>query len=112
MSVPFVWFDNVGPKRAETTAFLANLFGWVAKDMGSVSMLSQGEQLPFAGTTDEMADVQGWVPYVEVPVLSDAVRRAGEYGADILAENLQGPAGTASFIRDPGGAVLALWQRA
>jgi predicted enzyme related to lactoylglutathione lyase len=52
------------------------------------------------------------VPYLEVDDLPATVKNARNHGAEIIAENLKGPAGDASFIRDPGGSPLALWKRA
>ncbi|WP_298297265.1 VOC family protein [uncultured Litoreibacter sp.] len=113
MPSPFVWFDNVGGNRAATTDFMTNAFGWAPKDIGPMTFLTaEGESMPFAATTDAMEGVTGWVPYLEVDDLPAAVENAREHGAEIIAENLKGPAGDASFIRDPGGAPLALWKRA
>ncbi len=63
-------------------------------------------------TCDPIDGVSGWVPYIEVDDLPDAVENAQKYGASVIAENLKGPAGDASFIHDPGGILLALWKRA
>ncbi len=113
MPSPFVWFDNIGGHRAATTEFLQNAFGWDAKDIGPMTFLqSEGQEMPFAATADAMEGVSGWVPYLEVEDLAQAVEDARGHGAEIIAENLKGPAGDASFIRDPGGAPLALWKRA
>ncbi|MFY0680387.1 MAG: hypothetical protein JXR13_07425 [Thalassovita sp.] len=113
MPSPFVWFDNIGEKRSETTEFMTNAFGWAPKDIGPLTFLTQdGQDMPFAATADAMEGVSGWVPYIEVDDLSAAVENACKHGAEIIAENFKGPAGDASFIRDPGGAPLALWKRA
>ena len=112
MSLPFVWFDNVGSARSETTAFLSRVFDWTANDIGPMTFLASGDAAPFAATCDAMAGVSGWVPYLEVDELSGAVKVAVANGATIVAENLEGPAGVATVIKDPGGAPLALWKRA
>ncbi len=112
MHSPFVWFDNIGPKRAKTTDFLAKTFGWQPQDIGPMTFLTNDGDKPFAATCDEMPDISGWVPYVEVEDLNAETTKAVANGALIVAEGLQGPAGTATFIRDPGGAVLAIWKRA
>lgn len=113
MPSPFVWFDNLGNNPSQTTSFLENTFGWAADDIGSMSFLTAGEQnKPFAATADALNGLTGWVPYIEVDDLAAAVENAKKHGADVVAENLQGPAGVASFIRDPGGAPMALWKRA
>lgn len=77
-----------------------------------MTFLTKGDAMPFAATCDAMQGISGWVPYVEVDVLSDAVQEAEANGAIVVAENLQGPVGVATFITDPGGAPLALWKRA
>lgn len=113
MPSPFVWFDNLGAKRAETTDFLNKAFGWAPMDIGPMTFLTAaGQEKPFAATADAMESVSGWVPYLEVDDLAEAVENARSHGAEIIAENLDGPAGVATFIRDPGGAPLALWKRA
>ncbi len=111
MSSPFVWFDVIGNDRSATAQFLANTFGWQQNDIGSMTMQIDGDNGPFAGVCEAMESVSGWVPYVEVEDLGSEARKAESNGADILAENLSGPAGTATFIRDPGGSVMALWKR-
>lgn len=112
MTAPFAWFDNVGPARTETTDFLSRTFDWATRDIGPMTFLTQGEGMPFAATCDAMKGISGWVPYVEVNDLSPAVSRAKANGAVVVAENMQGPAGVATFITDPGGAPMALWKRA
>ncbi len=111
MATPFVWFDNIGSRRDETTDFLARTFGWSVNDIGAMTFLTQGDGMPFSATCDAMDGVDGWVPYVEVDDLESEVAKARRNGADIIAENVQGPAGIATFVRDPGGAPLAIWKR-
>ncbi len=110
MTAPFVWFDNLGPKRSATTAFLADTFGWKTNDIGPMTFLMNGDG-PFAATADAMEGVSGWVPYIEVEDLAAEVAKAETHGAEVLAAEVEGPAGVATFIRDPGGAALALWKR-
>lgn len=84
-----------------------------SNDIGPMTFLTADEHdKPFAATVDAMESVSGWVPYFEVDDLPAAVENAQKHGAEIIAENLKGLAGDASFIRDPGGALLALWKRA
>jgi predicted enzyme related to lactoylglutathione lyase len=111
MTPAFVWFDNIGTERAKTTEFLSKTFDWATNDIGPMTFLIKGEGMPFAATCDAMDDIHGWVPYIEVKDLDAAVNQAQANGAVIIAKNLEGPAGVASFIKDPGGAPLALWKR-
>ncbi|WIY25491.1 VOC family protein [Parasedimentitalea psychrophila] len=111
MPSPFVWFDNIGAQREETVHFLNETFGWSANSVGPMTFLESGSGKPFAAACDPMDGLSGWVPYIEVEDLTSAVTKAASNGATIIAENLTGPAGVATFIRDPGGAPLALWKR-
>ena len=108
MATPFVWFDNIGSDRSKTTAFLSKTFTWAPNDIGAMTFLSNDETMPFAATCDAMEGISGWVPYVEVDLLDEAVSTAKANGAEVVAENMKGPAGVATFIKDPGGAPLAL----
>lgn len=112
MTAPFAWFDNVGSDRSKTTQFLSKTFGWASNDIGPMTFLSAGEEVPFAATCDAMDGISGWVPYIEVCSLDEVVNAAKENGAEVVAENMNGPAGVATFVKDPGGAPLALWKRA
>ena len=112
MPAPFVWYDNMTEKPQETTEFLRLMFGWQPKDIGSMTFLTEhGGEMPFAATCEEMDGITGWVPYIEVDDLTAATDRARENGAHVIAENVKGPAGDASFLRDPGGSPMALWKR-
>lgn len=111
MTSPFVWFDNISGDRTSTARFLSDTFGWQQQDIGSMTMQVNGDNGPFAGVCDALDSVSGWVPYVEVDDLEAETRKAQSNGADVIAERLDGPAGIATFIRDPGGSVMALWKR-
>ena len=71
-----------------------------------------GDAGPFAAVGEQEGKVQGWVPYVQVDDVDDAAQRAGKLGAEVLKPRTKGPAGDYTVIRDPGGATLALWQKA
>ena len=52
-----------------------------------------------------------WIPYVVVADVDAATATAKQLGADILREpSPPGGMGRTSFVRDPAGAVLALFQ--
>lgn len=113
MPSPFVWFDNIGAERAATTEFLSKAFGWTPQDIGPMTFLTKpGAEMPFSATCDPMEGIRGWVPYIEVEDLPAAVEAASRAGATVIATDVKGPAGDATFISDPGGAPLALWKRA
>ena len=71
-----------------------------------------GAQGPFAGAGAKDLGVTGWIPYVQVQNLKDATTKATKLGAAVVKDSVKGPAGTFTVVRDPGGAAVALWQKA
>ena len=110
MAAPFVWFDNLGTAPDATADFLRSMFDWKPQTAGPRTFLGQeGAEMPFALTADSFAETNGWVPYVQVTDLEAETTRARDLGAQVLAENIKGPAGIATFLKDPGGATNAIW---
>jgi predicted enzyme related to lactoylglutathione lyase len=109
MTGTFVWFDLHSEKR-DAGDFYTKLLGWNIEPQGdSRAMLSAGNG-PFAMIVAHGGDQAAWVPYVQVEDLHDAHMRAVDLGATVLQEPTEGPAGRYSWIRDTGGAPLALFQ--
>lgn len=112
MSVPFVWFQNGSEKPSDSVAFYEKLLGWKGSDgPAGMTMLARGDA-PFAAVMPRKGKVDGWVPYVQVEDIAAATTRAAKLGAEVLEDQTRGPAGTYSVVRDPGGALVALWQKA
>ena len=112
MSTTFVWFHNGSDKPAEAVAFYEKLLGWKGSDgPPGMTMLAQ-EAGPFAAVMPRKGKIGGWVPYVQVDDVAAETKRAVSLGAELLEDQTRGPAGTYSIVRDPGGALLALWQKA
>lgn len=112
MSTTFVWFHNGSDKPGEAVAFYEKLLGWKSSGgPAGMTMLAQGAG-PFAAVMPKNGKVGGWVPYVQVDNVAAETERALQLGAELLEDQTRGPAGTYSIVRDPGGALLALWQKA
>ena len=112
MPNPFVWFDNAGSAKDETAKFLSTMFGWNTQESGPNLFLSEaGQDMPFGLTADRLDGVSGWIRYVEVDDLGAAATKAESLGGIIVAANVAGPAGVATFVKDPGNAVIAIWKR-
>ena len=114
METPFVWFDLMTSETAVARRFYEQLLGWRGQDGmadAGAYMMSAGDK-PFAFLkTQAAADhPPHWVPYVHVPDVGAATKRAVELGGVVLQADIQGPAGNYSLVEDPTGAVLALWQ--
>ena len=112
MSNAFVWFHNGSDKPADSVTFYEKLLGWKASD-GPPGMVMLGSgAAPFAAVMPRKGSAAGWVPYVQVDDIGAATKKAAKLGADVVEDQTRGPAGTYSIVRDPGGALVALWQKA
>lgn len=109
MSEAFVWFHNSSNKPNDSITFYASLLGWTHTE-GPGGPLLAGDEGPFASVSDAETAV-GWIPYAQVDDVEAATRKALSLGAVLLREKTRGPAGEFAIVRDPGGAVVALWQK-
>ena len=112
MSTPFVWFHNGSDKSADTVAFYENLLGWKGSDGPPGMTMLARDAGPFAAVMPKKGKVGGWVPYVQVDDVGAATKKAVQLGAELLENQTRGPAGVYSVVKDPGGALVALWQKA
>jgi predicted enzyme related to lactoylglutathione lyase len=113
MSQSFVWFHNSSDNPSDSSTFYQKLLGWTASEgPGGLTMLA-GRTGPFAGLAKKDGGAAaGWIPYVQVDDVDGATNAAVKLGATIVNARVRGPAGEYSVVRDPGGAAIALWQKA
>ncbi|MEO3778535.1 VOC family protein [Micromonospora sp. B11E3] len=102
-------------KTPDTTAarrFYEQLFGWQFNEINylTFAILNQGRMMGCLVAAQEPSTSPGSVLYVEVTDLPEALRRATELGAEVVAEPLN-VMGTRAFadIRDPTGTLIGLW---
>jgi hypothetical protein len=111
MSEAFVWFHNSSNKPSDSAESYQTLLGWKrAEGPPGMTMLA-GEKGPFAAVGEDEG-VIGWIPYAQVADVEVATRKAEALGGTVVKAKTRGPAGDFSIIRDPGGAAVALWQKA
>jgi predicted enzyme related to lactoylglutathione lyase len=94
-------------------AFATELFGWRAETVtvGSSSYLALGLGNGIeGGVVEHDTDKSVWLPYVQVPDIAEASRRALGLGAAVALEPREGPAGWRSVITSPAVGAIALWQ--
>jgi hypothetical protein len=108
----FVWFHNNSDNPSETVGFYEKLLGWKSADGPPGMTMFAGEAGPIAGIGAKDGKIAGWIPYAQVDDVDGATRRALELGAEVLQKKTRGPAGDFCIVRDPGGATVALWQKA
>jgi hypothetical protein len=118
MGNPFVHIElnTTDPKKAKD--FFGKLFDWKLEDMpigvaGTYTMIRVGEggvggglmKHPMPGAPSV------WIPYVLVPDIHAATKKARDLGAQIIKDVHEVPnTGYLSIFIDPTGAVLGLWQ--
>jgi uncharacterized protein len=94
-------------------AFYAGLCGWrperIDAGVGTYWALDVGPELG-AGIVECETRRPLWLPYVEVPKISEATERARELGATVLLESREGPAGWRSVVAAPAAGEVAFWQ--
>ena len=112
MSEAFVWFHNHSDKPNETRSFYEKLLGWTPSQGPAGATMFAGQKGPFAGLGAKEGAVGGWLPYVQVDDVEAATKEAVKLGAALITKKEKGPAGDFSVVRDPGGATIALWQKA
>lgn len=111
MSDAFVWFHNNSDKPQEAVRFYEALLGWSQAEGPPDMTLFAGEKGPFAAIGGG-EEIRGWIPYAQVEDVDAATERAEKLGARVVKARTRGPAGHYTIVRDPGGAALALWQKA
>lgn len=117
MANPFVHIELNTSDHHKAKEFYGRLFQWDLSDLdmgehGTYTLIGVGQgtgggmmQHPMKGAASQ------WVPYVDVPDLAAATKKAKELGAQILQENVPvQDMGSFSLISDPTGAVLGLWE--
>jgi predicted enzyme related to lactoylglutathione lyase len=93
--------------------FYAGLFGWRAEavESGAGPYLALGLGGGVGGGVVECGLERAlWIPYVEVPAIGAATRRARELGASVLLPPREGPGGWRSVVSVPAGGQVACWQ--
>ena len=92
----------------------AELCGWqpqrIETGHGSYLALGMGGDVD-GGIVECAARRPLWLPYVEVADVAEATDRARRYGATVLLDRREGPAGWRSVVATRAGGEIAFWQR-
>lgn len=118
MANPFVHIELQTGDLAKAKDFYARLFDWRLEDLPApgggmpYTMINVGEGTGGGMFTQaDPAIPPHWLAYVGVDDIAAYTRKAGELGATILQDVMQiADYGWMSVIRDPTGAVIAMWQ--
>lgn len=118
MANPFVHIELNTTDHSKAKQFYGQLFQWdISQEMdigehGTYTLIRVGDgtgggmmQHPVPGASSL------WVPYVEVPDLAAATKKARDLGAKIVQDNVPvQDMGAFSILIDPTGATLGLWE--
>jgi predicted enzyme related to lactoylglutathione lyase len=119
MANPFVHIELQTRDLAKAKDFYSRLFDWKLEDIPApggmqYTMINVGEGT--GGGMFENADPavpSHWLAYVGVDDIAASTARARELGAEVLQDVMQvGEYGWLSVLKDPSGAVFALWKPA
>jgi uncharacterized protein len=115
----FGWNELITSDVEAAKKFYAATFGWEAetKSMGpgwDYTLFKKGETMVcgMIGISPEMGPIQPhWLSYVMTEDIDADLAKAKAAGGTVLKEPLEVPnTGTLAIVRDPQGAVFALWK--
>jgi uncharacterized protein len=115
------WIDLTAGNADEVKAFYQRVVGWTAEpvEMGGYSdfnMLPPGAERPVAGICHARGTNAGlpahWLIYIIVADLDASVGLCNECGGEVLTPIKCESHGRIAVIRDPAGAVCALYEPA
>jgi predicted enzyme related to lactoylglutathione lyase len=110
---PVVHLELHTGDRSRACAFYADACGWdpqrIEVGSGFYWALQMGNGLG-GGVVECQTQRPLWLPYVEVPAVSEATEHARALGAAVLLEPREGPAGWRSVIAAPAGGEIGFWQ--
>lgn len=116
------WFDLTAPDAESLRAFYQKVVGWTADPLemdGGYSdycMKPPGEDAPVAGIChargNNAALPAQWLLYITVADLAQSLRDCVAASGEVIAPVRDAGAGKFAVIRDPAGAVCALYENA
>lgn len=113
MSNLFSYVELHTAETEKSRGFYGEMFGWKFEKAPIPELTYFGIQGEGGTRGGMMKDDRPphWLPYINVAELGAAVAKAQRLGASLLlpATPVSGQ-GTMAVLRDPGGAVFALWQ--
>jgi uncharacterized protein len=113
MTRPVVHLELHTGDLASARSFYAGLCDWRPEQIAvrgrSYTALELGGGLG-GGIVECEARRPLWLPYVEVPDVTEATERARRLGATVVLEPREGPAGWRGVVATAAAGELAFWQ--
>jgi len=118
MANSFVHVELNTPDPEKAKMFYSKLFQWQLEEMpnpavpnGTYTIIKVGEGTGGGIMKQVPAGPSGWLAYVAVDDIHAATKKAKSLGAEVMKDVTEVTGmGWLSFIRDPTGSVLGLWQ--
>jgi len=115
---PFVHVELNTADPIKAKAFYSKLFEWQLEDMpnsavpnGNYTIIKVGEGTGGGLMQQVPGGPSGWLSYVGVDDVRAATTKAQSLGGEVMKDVTEvSDMGWFSFIKDPTGAVLGLWQ--
>lgn len=115
----FSWHELVTTDPQAAFGFYRELFGWVEAGVvesptGPYRMFGRSDDLPVGGICAKCDEIpaSGWLPYVRVHDVHEAVGRVEAKGGEVLQSPMEVPGGDwIAQGRDPQGGLFALHSR-
>jgi predicted enzyme related to lactoylglutathione lyase len=114
------WNELATNDTATAISFYEGLFGWTtqAMDMGGgpeynvirVGERSNGGIRSLSPQEEQAGMAPYWFPYFAVESLDATLQRCDEFGGEKLFGPMEFPAGRIGGLRDPQGAMFAIWE--
>jgi predicted enzyme related to lactoylglutathione lyase len=115
MANPFVHVELHTTDLPKARKFYESMFGWELTDIpmpggGNYTLIGVGEGVG-GGMMSDASVPPHWLAYVGVEDVQAKTAQAKSLGATVLQDVMSvGEYGSMSVIRDPSGAVVALWE--
>jgi predicted enzyme related to lactoylglutathione lyase len=106
-----VWNELATPDPSAAGDFYRQLLDWQPEsDATGYATIRLGDGLNGGIRPLRDGEPPNWLLYFTVPSVEEAVGQVREHGGEVLAGPLEGPAGTIAVVRDPQGAMFALYE--
>ncbi|HEY3189993.1 MAG TPA: VOC family protein [Solirubrobacteraceae bacterium] len=109
------WNELQTPDVDAAGSFYRELFAWTTQAMDTgegpaYHVIRNGERSNGGITQAQPGQPASWIPYFAVDGLDGAISATTDGGGEILAGPIPMPQGKIAVLRDPQGAVFALWE--